>query len=217
MGAETLATRGDPLVLQRHQWIYRDQDFEFEFLLLTRWNTDGLLTEAAVHDLADLRTAFERLDDWYIEQLSAIDAARMRATSAYFDAVNDRDLDRAVSTLAPDVVSTTHRAISWGELDRDGVAAGLATITGFDGESCSRTNGSNSAGRPKWLSPPDCSSPIGHGSVMVDRWVTTKRCHPPSGLIALMEHVEPDSPTTPASLPIGGRPSRTLTRWSARP
>ncbi len=192
MSAEPLATRGDTFALQRHVWRYDEPDIEFEFLLLTRWSTDGLLTEAAVHDLVDLRAAVEQLDEWYLHELAPIDAARMRATSAYFDAVNDRDLDRAVSTLASDVVSTTHRPVSWGTLDRDGVAAGLASITEFDGDVVYSIERLEFIGPSEIVVASRLQFTDRSGNVMVDRWVTTKRCHPASGLTALMEHVLPD-------------------------
>ena len=134
------------------------------------------MTGASAHDLVDLRAAVEQLDEWYLHELAPIDAARMRATAAYFNAVNDRDLDRAVSTLASDVVSTTHRPVSWGTLERDGVAVGLASITEFDGDivySIERVefNGPSEMTFASRLQFTDQS-----GNVMVDRWVTTKRC-----------------------------------------
>ena len=192
MSAETMGVRGDSLVLQRHVWIYRDQDFEFEFLLLTRWSTEGLLTEAAVYDLTALRAAFDQLDAWYIEDLSPLDAAQLQATLTYFDAANDRDLARALSTLAPYVVSTTHRAISWGELDRAGVAAGLATITGYDGEALFTNKRVELAGPTGVLLDSRLQFTDRHGGDLVDRFVTVKRLLPASGLIAQMDHFQHD-------------------------
>ncbi len=101
MSAETLGVRGASLVLQRHEWAYRDQQFEFEFLLLTRWSPDGLLAEAAVYDLDDLRAAFERLDEWHIDELSPIDGLPVAGSARFMDGLMNGDLDRVMSRLPP--------------------------------------------------------------------------------------------------------------------
>ncbi|HUS43991.1 MAG TPA: AAA family ATPase [Ilumatobacteraceae bacterium] len=182
MSAEPLATRGDTFALHRHVWRYDERDIEFEFLLLTRWSNDGLMAEAAVHDLADLRAAVEQLDAWYAETLPPIQAAQLRTWAALFHALSAGDLDRGVRTLGPNAYLDSHRPIHWGHLDHGQLIAVVKGITEQDDAvfMCERVelNGPNVELGHLRLQVTDQ-----HGSIVVSRWLSIRRTSPTTGLI----------------------------------
>jgi hypothetical protein len=206
MFAETLGVRGDSLVLQRHRWIYRDQQFEFEFLLVTRWSADGLLTKAAVYDLADLRAAFEKLDEWHIDDLSPIEAAHARSMRAFAAALSNKDLERAVRALSPIATLHTDRPLSWGNLDYDGIVASQASITRVDGDVVFAFERVDLPGPSVGVGLTRHQLIDAHGSVMTSTWVACHRTDAASGLIARVENFEPE---------FAGQARAVADRWAA--
>jgi ketosteroid isomerase-like protein len=113
-----LATSGDRLALQHHDWKAADDGppFEIEALGLIEVDAEGRMVAVIVFDPGDRRAASAELLDRYARS----DAARCIPDAVFeaFRAINDRDLDRLRATLHADLVYHDHRRTGIGRLER---------------------------------------------------------------------------------------------------
>ncbi len=165
-------------------------DVEYECLYLSRWNPAGQIVHAVFFDPDDLRAVFEQLDDWYIEELSPIDAAAGAAIASLRAVLGTRTWNgRRAPFHRP---YARHRSTAqFRDLDHDGIIASLEAITSSMETALLATNEPTSPGRtPCGAHPP----PVHRRSRQCDgqHLEALQRMDPATGLIAHVENFEPE-------------------------
>ncbi len=190
---ETVATRGDDLVLCRVPIATTDDDcLEAEVLMLSRWNADGEADLTALYDPNDLDAALAELDRLYVEQDPGptMVAALRGWTEAYRFPGRRMTVDvgeRILVQLDPELRMIDHRSFGWPEQGFEEFRDRIRSLATLDVELSFVIARIHRVQRPLTLVEQVTTATAPNGSVQTDRNVLLAENSPTSGLIARME------------------------------
>jgi ketosteroid isomerase-like protein len=130
----TLAKRGDRFALHAvtlQGTVGAAGDAEVSFLLVDEIDATGRIAHETLFESGDLAAAVARLDEAYLAQLSADDAAVWQAMCTMTDCYNRRDRQGLRSVFADDCVIVDERLTGWGTLGRDAFIGHLDDLLGM--------------------------------------------------------------------------------------
>jgi len=114
---EMVATRGDRLAVTRSFYEFADADVgpsEIAFLILMEVNERGRIVANVRWDLDDLDAAHAELDARWAAGEGAAHPLEVKWLADYQRCFAARDWEGMASILAPDLLSQSHRLVSWG-------------------------------------------------------------------------------------------------------
>ncbi|MGB7880897.1 MAG: hypothetical protein WBL31_19180, partial [Ilumatobacteraceae bacterium] len=132
---ETIATRGDDLVLMLTSWTDDEAPGGalIERLSITQWNDSDRLVRLVYFDPGDLRGALDELDRMFLATLDPITAGEYRNTFRFLNHLSDGELEPVMAVEHSDVRMVDHRPLGWGaEQDRDELRERFRTLTESD-------------------------------------------------------------------------------------
>ncbi len=122
-----VAIRGERLALVRRR-IGSANEFALELLAVIEFDDAGRLKRNILFDKDDIAGALQELEDRYCAGEGREHALTVRRLGDFERAFRARNWDAFADCFAPDVVSTDHRHIGFGNLDRDGIVSAFRSI-----------------------------------------------------------------------------------------
>jgi len=117
--SQVLATRGDRLALNRSTFEFTDTDVgpsEIAFLILTQVDDRGRIVAYVRWDPDDVDAAYAELDARWAAGEALAHPLASKWLAGYLRAFTARDWNAMAALMAPDLVSHSHRLVSWGTL-----------------------------------------------------------------------------------------------------
>ncbi len=124
-----LATRGERLVLTHPCFEFSDADVgpsEIAFVIINEVDERGLIVGSVRFDVEDLDAAYVELERRWFAGETAAQPFASAWIADYQRAFAARDWEAMTAIMAPELVSRSHRLVSWGTLQ--GAAALVATM-----------------------------------------------------------------------------------------
>lgn len=132
---ETMASRGEHLVLHRVTIGERDGNASREMLTINRVDAEGRHDLRIALDSHDLSVGLEELRRLYLDEVRGSPAeAPCRDLQRFGNHLRDGRYDLAQSVAHPDYRIVDHRELGWPELDFDGLGDRLGSFAALRGE-----------------------------------------------------------------------------------